>query len=159
MDLDGYDPRWDPTVVPIDESDADTSASIRALNVSYKPSSTSTNRHCSIKDYHAAYEAGEMTPTAVVEALLSLISKHPNHKNAFLEIQKERTIAAAEASTQRYKTGKALGVFDGVPVGVKGKSFSFRVESCHFPLVRATDLLTSKQSFSRLHILLGKCSG
>lgn len=134
VDLDGYDSRSDPTVVPVDESGADISASIRALHSLYKPSSTGTNRHYSIKDYHSAYETGKMTPTAVVEALLNLISKHPKHKDAFLEIQKEHAIAAAEASTQRYKAGKALGIFDGVPVGVKGKSFSFCVDSCRFPL-------------------------
>ena len=122
MDLDGYDPRYDPTVVPVDESDADISASIRALGSSYKPSLTATNRHYSIKDYHSAYEAGELTPTAVAEALLDLISKHPKHKDAFLEVKKERVIAAAEASTQRYKAGKAIGLLDGVPVGVKGKT-------------------------------------
>lgn len=86
---------------------------------------TNTNRHYSIEDYHSAYEAGSTTPTAVAEALLDLISKHPNHKDAFLDIRKERVIAAADASTQRYKAGKALGMFDGVPVGVKGKSLPY----------------------------------
>ena len=131
MDLDDYDPRYDPTVVPIDESDADISASIKALNSSYNPSLTGTKRHYSIDDYHSAYEAGKTTPTAVAEALLNLISKHPKHQDAFLEIQKEQVIAAAEVSTQRYKEGKALGIFDGVPVGVKGKSLSFYVDSWH----------------------------
>lgn len=134
MNLDGYDSRCDPTVVPREASDADVSASITSLSSSYNPSLTSTNRHYSIKDYHSAYEAGNVTPTAVAEALLDLISKHPNHKDAFLEIKKERVIAAAEASTQRYKVGKALGMFDGVPVGVKGKSLPFGLEKWHFPL-------------------------
>ena len=122
MDLNGYDARCDPTVVPIDESDADISASIRALSSSYKPSSAGTDRHYSIEDYHSAYEAGRITPTAVAEALLDLISTHSKHKDAFLEVKRERVIAAAELSTQRYKAGKALGMFDGVPVGVKGKN-------------------------------------
>ena len=134
VDLDGYDPRYDPTVVPISESGTDIVASIRALGSSYNPSLTSTNRHYSIKDYHSAYEAGTMTPTVVAEALLDLISKSPKHKNAFLEMQKERVIAAAEASTQRYKAGKALGMFDGVPVGVKGKSLPFCLDSWRFLL-------------------------
>lgn len=133
MNLDGYDSRCDPTVVPIDESDADIFASIRALSSSYNPSMTSKNRHYSIKDYHSAYETGSITPTAVAEALLDLISKHPKHKDAFLEIKNERVIAAAEASTQRYKAGRALGMFDGVPVGVKGKSLHFCVVNWHFP--------------------------
>ena len=131
LNLDGYDSRYDPTVVPIDKSDTDIPASIKALNSSYRPSLTSTKRQYTIKDYHSAYEAGKTTPTAVAEALLILISEHPKHKKAFLEIQEDRVIAAAEASTQRYRAGKALGMFDGVPVGVKGKSFFFCVDSCH----------------------------
>ncbi len=125
MNLDGYDSRCDPTVVPVDESDTDVSVLIKALNSSYNPSLTSPNRHYSIKDYHSAYEAGNVTPTAVAEALLDLISKNPKHKDAFLEIKRDRVISAAEASTQRYKAGKALGLFDGVPVAVKGKSLLF----------------------------------
>ena len=96
---------------------------------------TGTNRHYSINDYHTAYEAGAMTPTAVAEALLDLISKDPKHKDAFLEIRKERVIAAAEASTRRYKAGKTLGILDGVPVGVKGKSFPFYIGYQRFPLL------------------------
>lgn len=132
MNLAGYDSRCDPTVVPIDEPDADVSASIRALGLSYNANPTSTSRHYSIKDYHSAYEAGNITPTAVAEALLELLSEHPKHQDAFLEIKKERVIAAAEASTQRYKAGKALGMFDGVPVGVKGKSLPFCLHHWHF---------------------------
>lgn len=128
MNLDGYHPRYDPTVIPIEESAASVSASITSLNSSYNPILMTKDRHYSIKDYYSAYKAGSVTPTAVAEALLDLISKHPQHKDAFLEIHKERVIAAAEASTQRYKAGKALGMFDGVPVGVKGKSLPFAHE-------------------------------
>ena len=123
LHLESYDPRYDPTVVPTRQSDANVHALINVLNSSYRPSLTGTKRHYTIQDYHSAYKAGKTTPTAVAEALLNLISKHPEHKDAFLEIQKDRVIASAEASTQRYKAGKALGIFDGVPVGVKGKSF------------------------------------
>ena len=122
LHLDPYDPRYDPTVVPTRQSDANVDALINVLHASYKSSLTGTKRHYTIEDYHSAYEAGKTTPTMVAEALLNLISKHPEHKDAFLEIQKDRVIVSAEASTQRYKAGKALGIFDGVPVGVKGKS-------------------------------------
>ena len=130
LHLDSYDPRYDPTVVPIRQSDTNVPALINVLNSSYRPNLTGTKRHYTIKDYHSAYEAGKTTPIAVAEALLNLISKHPEHKDAFLEIQKDRVIASAQASTQRYKAGKALGIFDGVPVGVKGKSFFSCIDSC-----------------------------
>lgn len=74
-------------------------------------------------DYHARYLSGELTPSAVVEALLPLIrrdTKPPGeHSIAFLESQIDIIGAAAEASTQRYKNGKPLGPLDGVPVAVK----------------------------------------
>ena len=132
MDLDGYDPRYDPTVVPIDESNPDISTSVRALNSLYRQGLTSIKRHYSIEDYHTAYETGNITPTAVAETLLDVISKHPKHKDAFLEIKKDSVIAAAEASTRRYKAGKPLGVFDGVPVGVKGENFPFSHQQLAF---------------------------
>ena len=93
-----------------------------------------------MKDYHSAYEAGNVTPTVVAQALLDLILKNPKHKDAFLEIKEDRVMAAAEASTRRYKVGKALGWFDGVPVGVKGKSLSFRFDKRHFSCVFAMGL-------------------
>lgn len=76
-------------------------------------------------DYHARYRSGELTPSAVIEALLPLIRRGDDgkpegpHAVAFLESQEDQIRAAAEASTQRYKDGKPLGPLDGVPVAVK----------------------------------------
>lgn len=74
-------------------------------------------------DYLALYKSGELTPTAVVEALLPLIRRDAKpagkHSVAFLESQAEVIRATAEASTQRYQKGETLGPFDGVPVAVK----------------------------------------
>ena len=75
------------------------------------------NRHYTIADYHSAYESGRLTPTAVAKALLALV---PKHKAAFLDVRKDKVLAAAEASTQRYKDGKPRSMLDGVPVSVKG---------------------------------------
>lgn len=74
-------------------------------------------------DYHALYSSGELSPTAVVEALLPLIrrdAKSPGkHSTAFLESQAEIIRQAAAASTERYKKGQSLGPLDGVPVAIK----------------------------------------
>lgn len=119
--LDDYESRYDPTVIPIDaESNPDAVGAEEVLNRSYRVGSKSVNRHHSVADYHSAYEGGKLTPTIVAETLLDLISNSSKHKEAFLEIRRDRVIAAAEASTQRYKDGKARGLFDGVPVAVKG---------------------------------------
>ena len=77
----------------------------------------------SVADYHALYLSGELTPTAVAETLLPLIRRDisalTTHATAFLESNVELVLAAAAASTQRYKDGKSLGPLDGVPVAVK----------------------------------------
>lgn len=74
-------------------------------------------------DYHALYLSGELTPTAVVEALLPLIRRDVNpvgkHSTAFLESQVELIREAAEASSQRFENGQPLGPLDGIPVAVK----------------------------------------
>ena len=112
--MDAYEPRYDPTVIPI----SNDSSSTIAVDPPYKASLKHANRHYSIADYHSAYESGKLTPTAVAEAVLALV---PKHKEAFLDIVKDRVLTAAGESTQRYKDGKARGMLDGVPVGVKGK--------------------------------------
>jgi amidase len=74
-------------------------------------------------DYHALYKSGDLTPLAVVEALMPLIRRDAQpagkHSIAFLDSQVERVRAAAEASMKRYKDGNPLGPLDGVPVAVK----------------------------------------
>lgn len=74
-------------------------------------------------DYRALYLSGELTPTAVVEALLPLVRRDVQpvgkHSTAFLESQVEIIQAAAEASSERYKKGQPLGPLDGIPVAVK----------------------------------------
>ncbi|KAL1880445.1 hypothetical protein Plec18167_003849 [Paecilomyces lecythidis] len=116
--LNSYTARYDPTVIPI----ADASASKQSLPVPTERRGNGTAFYTSA-DYHARYLSGELTPTAVVEALLPLIRRDASppgkHSIAFLESQVNAVRAAAEASTQRYKNGKPLGPLDGVPVAVK----------------------------------------
>lgn len=55
--------------------------------------------------------------------LLPLIRRDiPNrhsHSTAFIDTKVDIVLDAARASTERYKTGKHFGIFDGVPVAVK----------------------------------------
>ena len=74
-------------------------------------------------DYHALFKSAELTPIDVVETLLPLIRRDAQppgkHSIAFLESHAKPIVAAAEASTERYKKGQSLGALDGVPVVVK----------------------------------------
>jgi Asp-tRNA(Asn)/Glu-tRNA(Gln) amidotransferase A subunit family amidase len=64
-----------------------------------------------------------LTPLEVAETLLPLIRRDTTppgkHSTAFLESYVDAVLAAAQASTERYKNGKPLGPLDGVPIAVK----------------------------------------
>ncbi|KAK0509285.1 hypothetical protein JMJ35_008656 [Cladonia borealis] len=120
LDLEDYEPRYDPTVIPKAKNESTTANAGSGSTVDhavYINGPKYPNRHYyTIADYHSAYESGKLTPTAVAQALLDLV---PKHKAAFLDVKKDQVLAAAEASTQRYKDGNSRSMLDGVPVSVK----------------------------------------
>ncbi|OAX78690.1 hypothetical protein ACJ72_07000 [Emergomyces africanus] len=116
--LKNYEPRYDPTVTPIvDPTTAQTSSLPATIQ------RRDAQGYYTSADYHALYLSGELTPTAVVEALFPLIRRDINPPGefsiGFVESKVEMIRAAAAASTERYKSGKPLGPMDGVPVAVK----------------------------------------
>ena len=123
--LDDYEPRHDPTVIPINQSSASVNAEIfrhsgSKTSVSHNPSK---KKYHSVVDYHALYLSGELTPTAVAKALLPLIrrdiSSPSEYSIAWWESRVDLILLAAEASTLRYKTNRPIGILDGIPVGIK----------------------------------------
>ncbi len=83
-------------------------------------------RYRSVSEYHAMYLSGQLTPLAVAESLLPLIRRDinptPRHSIAFIDSHVEEVLAAAKASTLRYKKGTPLSIFDGVPTAIKDDS-------------------------------------
>ena len=69
------------------------------------------------------YLSGELTPTAVAHAILPLIRRDLSppgiHSIAWFDSRVDLILAAAEASTLRYKEKRPLGPLDGVPTAVK----------------------------------------
>jgi hypothetical protein len=120
--LDSIEPRYDPTVVPL-RADGDNNVDSPALNAVLAPPVKYPTKYYSVADYHALYKSGELTPTAVVKALLPLIrrdlSSPGKHSIAFIDSRVHLILAAAEESTRRYKENRPLGLFDGVPTAVK----------------------------------------
>jgi Asp-tRNA(Asn)/Glu-tRNA(Gln) amidotransferase A subunit family amidase len=80
-------------------------------------------RFYSAADYHGMYSRGEVTPLQVVQGLLPLIRRDvtPSSKYAvaWLQTDVEAVLAAARASTERWKNKQPMSVLDGVPFGVK----------------------------------------
>lgn len=69
------------------------------------------------------YLTGELTPTAVAHALLPLIRKDTSPPGIYSvgwhETRVDLVMAAAAASTSRYKKKCPIGPLDGVPTGIK----------------------------------------
>ncbi|PYH45789.1 amidase [Aspergillus saccharolyticus JOP 1030-1] len=128
LPLTDYAPRYDPTVIPKPSPSPTTQAELPVPTERRRkgdPSDgTESSGYYTSADYVALYRTGELTPSAVAEALLPLIMRGDGtapgrHSVAFLESRGDAVRAAAAASTQRYKAGRPLGPLDGVPVAVK----------------------------------------
>jgi Asp-tRNA(Asn)/Glu-tRNA(Gln) amidotransferase A subunit family amidase len=75
-----------------------------------------------VLDYAQAYESGAATPEDVAHRVLDAIADSDAHDPAlrlFIACRADAVMEQALASTQRWRTGKPLGPFDGVPVAVK----------------------------------------
>ncbi|KAL8795823.1 MAG: hypothetical protein Q9195_001703 [Heterodermia aff. obscurata] len=120
-DLINYEPRYDPTVVPLEKEEHREFGikDVREVIGSSNQRGLTVNPRVTVHDFHAAFAAGEVTPSEVTETLLQLITTDREHAKAFLDINRPVVLAAAEESSRRYKAGRSLGILDGVPVGVK----------------------------------------
>jgi Asp-tRNA(Asn)/Glu-tRNA(Gln) amidotransferase A subunit family amidase len=75
-----------------------------------------------VHDYAAAYRAGRTTPEAVAQRVIEAIDASDAAEpplRAFVAANREAVLRQAEAATARIREGKALSLFDGVPVSVK----------------------------------------
>ncbi|RMZ90204.1 hypothetical protein DV736_g2571, partial [Chaetothyriales sp. CBS 134916] len=116
-DLDDYEPRHDPTVIP----SPPTGEAVSVAELDCPRPRTSPNAYYTSGDYHALYRSGKLTPTVVAKALLPLINRDAGgaYSVAFLQVRDDIVLQSAEASTERYKAGKPLSPLDGVPIAVK----------------------------------------
>jgi hypothetical protein len=129
-----------PTVIPLHPG----------LSSSYTPNlapesfksvpANAPGRYRSISEYHALYVSGELTPLAVVEALLPLIRRDidqpSNHSVAFIDCHSKAVLEAAKASTLRYQQGKPL-------------SSEWILRSHHLPNRVPADYITEKATHGR----------
>jgi aspartyl-tRNA(Asn)/glutamyl-tRNA(Gln) amidotransferase subunit A len=65
------------------------------------------------------YTRGDFTPEDVTRAHLARIERLDGRVGAYLTVAADRALAAARASTERFRAGRALGPLDGVPVALK----------------------------------------
>jgi Asp-tRNA(Asn)/Glu-tRNA(Gln) amidotransferase A subunit family amidase len=75
-----------------------------------------------IHDYAKAYRDGSTTPEEVARRFLAALDQADSGSRplkAFIAVDKSEVLRQARESTLRFKAGKPLGLFDGVPVAVK----------------------------------------
>lgn len=79
-------------------------------------------RFPTVADYHAAYRAGTLTPLDVAARFLSQLDdseRGDRPMRAFIDTHRDDILAQAKASAERWKSGRPIGAFDGVPVAAK----------------------------------------
>lgn len=81
-----------------------------------------TSKFTTGADLQTAYAAGTLSPVDVAEAIFARIDSGdfgPSRFSPFVAVDREGTLAAAEASAARWKAGEPAGPLDGIPVPVK----------------------------------------
>ncbi len=76
----------------------------------------------SVDDFHEAYRSGRTTPEQVAKNFLAQAEESDRGERplrAFIAIHRDDVFTQARASTERWRAGRPLGPFDGVPIGVK----------------------------------------
>ncbi len=79
-------------------------------------------RFPSVADYARAYREGSTTPEKVAEALIAAVREADEASpplRAIIMLDEQDVRRQARASSERFKAGTPLGIFDGVPVAVK----------------------------------------
>jgi Asp-tRNA(Asn)/Glu-tRNA(Gln) amidotransferase A subunit family amidase len=79
-------------------------------------------RDCKLRGYVAladAFRSGGTTPRAYLDETLSLIDRHDSRIKAFVATNREGAIAAADASTARWRNDAPFSPIDGMPIAVK----------------------------------------
>lgn len=126
-ELEDHEPRYDPTVVPVVNSEhagnGTGTKSPAVVTTQSAKRGTQASGYYSVADYHRLYLTGEITPIAVAKALLPLICRDVDspsrYSTAWFDTKVELVMSAARRSTKRYKEGKPLGPLDGVPTAMK----------------------------------------
>ncbi len=67
----------------------------------------------------ASYADGSLSPVEVAQACLARIEDRDPELNAFVLVDRERAMALAHASEERWRTGNPRGPLDGVPASIK----------------------------------------
>ncbi|KAJ1506070.1 hypothetical protein HMI56_000783, partial [Coelomomyces lativittatus] len=92
---------------------------------------TSGFTYRSIREYHAMYAKGELTPFQVAEQILAWLDSHDPTLLAFSEVFKSSLLEEAQLSTERWQRQSPLSILDGIPIAVKDQ-FQLKASTTSF---------------------------
>jgi aspartyl-tRNA(Asn)/glutamyl-tRNA(Gln) amidotransferase subunit A len=72
-----------------------------------------------IVDLADLFRRRDCTPTDALRCILERIDRHNPQLRAFVDLDRDGALAAAEGSTRRWAQGAPLSALDGVPIGIK----------------------------------------
>lgn len=114
-----HQPSDDPGIPPLVPHDANDSP---YLDQPSAPPTPPGFRFPAAADYADAYRRGRRTPEDVARAFLGAwraSDAGPRPIRAFIAVREDDLMAQAAASAERWRAGKPLGPWDGVPVAIK----------------------------------------
>jgi Asp-tRNA(Asn)/Glu-tRNA(Gln) amidotransferase A subunit family amidase len=106
--------------------------------------STATNKTNKLRGYVALgadLRAGKVTPRAYLEETFKRIVELDPGIGAFVRVNQDGAIKAADASTARWKSGKPLSPIDGMPVVIKDI-----IETADMPTGQGSPLFEGQES-------------
>jgi len=89
----------------------------------------------------ADFRSGRTTPRAFLDETLSLIDRRESQIRAFVALNLEDAVDAAEAATTRWRNGAPLSPIDGMPVAIKDV-----IETIDLPTGQGSPLLEGTMS-------------
>ncbi|HJU88592.1 MAG TPA: amidase [Gemmatimonadaceae bacterium] len=111
-----------PTYVPIHFVHGDGQRAPLPLDMERPLGAPRGFRFPSVADYARAYREGRTTPDDVARRLLDAIAAGEANDpplRAVIRSDRNDVLSQARASTERWRAGRPLGAFDGVPVATK----------------------------------------
>ncbi len=87
------------------------------------------------------FRAGSSNPRAYLDETLARIARLDPEIGAFIALNKEGTIGAAEASSARWRNGRPLSPIDGMPVAIKDI-----IETADMPTGQGSPMFEGQQS-------------
>lgn len=113
-----------PTFLPIHFSGSaqDNPPAVPEHELPREASRTKGFQYASVFDFANAYRNGTITPEETAQKVLDSVQASDTGDKplrAFIAVNREDVMRQAREATARYKAGKPLGIFDGVPVAVK----------------------------------------